>query len=127
MVSKRQMKVKLFWNPFFNFLSKNFDHTFQFFSNKLSPNWSKIQLDVQIKKVSRAFSEFLFLHFDSILVDPSMFKIVEFLLPDPTELNLDGNIPNILVQYFRNGQLDEDQLNDYMSKYAFTPVVENGN
>jgi len=53
-----------------------------------------------------------------------MFKSLSFNLPDPTELNLDSKIPHILVGYFNKGMLDITQLNNYLSKYAFTSIKD---
>ena len=54
------------------------------------------------------------------------FKSLKFNIPDPTEPGLDAEIPNILWQYCLNGQFSEDKMNDYMVKYMFAPIVENG-
>ena len=53
-----------------------------------------------------------------------VFKSLSFNLPDPTEPKLDANIPYILVGYFNKGMLDITQLNNYLSKYAFTPIKD---
>ena len=52
------------------------------------------------------------------------FASIQFNIPDPTEPNLDSIIPYILYSYFVNDQLTMPQLNDYMVKYAFTPINE---
>jgi len=52
------------------------------------------------------------------------FASIQFNIPDPTEPNLDSIIPYILYSYFVNGQLNMAQFNDYMVKYAFTPIKE---
>jgi hypothetical protein len=54
------------------------------------------------------------------------FSSLSFNIPDPTEPNLDCAFANILIQYNKNGWLDINTLNNYMLKYAFTPIVENG-
>jgi hypothetical protein len=60
--------------------------------------------------------------------NPPSFRKLEFNIPNPSDpVDIDPNIPMILIRYYQAGQLGMDVLNDYMGKYAFAPVVEDGN
>ena len=53
-----------------------------------------------------------------------IFKSIQFNIPDPTEPNVNAVIPSILLQYYIDGNLSLEILNDYMVKYAFTPIKQ---
>jgi len=54
------------------------------------------------------------------------FKSVKFNLPDPTDtVDIDPNIPSILIGYYENRMLpDLNFLNGYLAGWAFSPMVD---
>jgi hypothetical protein len=52
------------------------------------------------------------------------FASLSFNIPNPTEVDIDAKIPMILLGYYQKEMLSLEQLNEYMSKYAFTPIKQ---
>ena len=106
----------------------------QYSSNPNKPNALQLNIYPVYKKLNTSDGTMNTLnapiediHFFDNSKNAPTFDTLKFKLPDPTQsIDIDTDIPKILIEYHKSGWLDLAQLNDYLNKYMFSNVIRAG-